>query len=425
MKKILFLVIVSFATLTVFAGPWKIYLNTGTNPSCVGGEFSLMIKDSTNLNNWYAGASHPTQSLNWRLSSCSGTIIQAVPAGGSPALWIYSAPSINRTYYAQLSTGECLSYTISVEVAPVTADTITGNNSVCKGSTAHTYNTPPISNATSYLWSYSGTGATIIGSSNSISINFLPSATSGNLTVRGVNSCGNGPVSDNYSITVHSLPYFLINPFGATICQGNSVALNASAGFTYLWSTSETTQSIVVSTSGIYSVTVTDGNGCTSNRSVQVNVNPLPPTPTITENGTTLTSSSAIGYQWYLNGNILNGATLQNYTVTQNGNYTVVITDSNSCSMTSAPFNFTTVGIEDLSVNNSIIVIPNPSNGIFRIETNKIQFSKIKIYNTIGKIIYESENRNTEINLSNQPKGAYFIEIYSQDKIYNKKLIIQ
>jgi hypothetical protein len=383
-----------------------------------------MIKDSTNLNNWYAGASHPTQSLNWRLGSCSGTIIQAVPAGGSPALWIYSAPSINRTYYAELSTGECLSYTISVEVAPIAADTITGINSVCKGSTGNTYSIPPITNATSYLWNYSGTGATIIGSSNSITINFLGSASSGNLTVRGVNSCGNGPVSANYSITVNPPPYFNINPLGAVICQGDSVALSAYAGFTYLWSNGATTQSIVVSTSGNYTVTVTDANGCTANRSAYVTVY-LPAIPTITQNGTTLTSSSATGYYWYNNGNFLAGATYQNYTVTQNGNYTVMITDSNGCSMTSAPFNFTTVSIEDLTENNSIIVVPNPSNGIFHIETNKLQFSKIKIYNTIGKIIYESVSRNTEINISNQPKGAYFIELHAQDKIYNKKLIIQ
>ncbi|MBK9718751.1 MAG: hypothetical protein IPO85_14790, partial [Saprospiraceae bacterium] len=49
-----------------------------------------------------------------------------------------------------------------------------------------------------------------------------------------------------------------------------------TAPFTYLWSTTATTQSINVSTAGTYSVTVTDANGCTGTASRTLTVDPNP-----------------------------------------------------------------------------------------------------------------------------------------------------
>ena len=62
--------------------------------------------------------------------------------------------------------------------------------SVSQGQNGVGYSVPAIANATSYTWIYTGTGATINGTSNNITINFSATATSGDLTVRGSNSCG-------------------------------------------------------------------------------------------------------------------------------------------------------------------------------------------------------------------------------------------
>jgi hypothetical protein len=54
-----------------------------------------------------------------------------------------------------------------------------------------------------------------------------------------------------------------------------SYTIDASAGFTfYEWSTSETGQSITVNTSGSYSVTATDSNGCQSSDTIEVTIKP-------------------------------------------------------------------------------------------------------------------------------------------------------
>jgi len=88
--------------------------------------------------------------------------------------------------------------------------------------------------------------------------------------------------------------------------------------------------------------------GCSSAASspTTVTVNPTPPTPTITPGGpttfcqggsVTLTSSSASGNQWYVDGSPIGGAMSQSYVATSSGNYTVVVTANGCSSAASSP----------------------------------------------------------------------------------------
>src|SRR6202022_3123648 len=107
-----------------------------------------------------------------------------------------------------------------------------------------------------------------------------------------------------------------------------------------------TSQAYVASASGNYTVVVTT-SGCASAASAAtpVTVNAIPSTPTITPGGATtfcqggnvtLTSSSATGNQWYLNGGPISSATSQAYVASASGNYTVVVTTSGCASTASA-----------------------------------------------------------------------------------------
>jgi len=62
------------------------------------------------------------------------------------------------------------------------------------------------------------------------------------------------------------------------LCIGESATLSTYPGYDYEWSTGETTQNIIVNTAGIYSVTLTDGNGCNSSI--------VPPVDVIIDNAT-------------------------------------------------------------------------------------------------------------------------------------------
>src|SRR4029078_7962644 len=99
--------------------------------------------------------------------------------------------------------------------------------------------------------------------------------------------------------------------------------------------------------SGSYTDKVT-ASSCTSAASspISVTVNPIPPAPSITPSGpttfcdggsVTLTSNSAKGNQWFLDGNPIAGATNQTYVATAGGNYTDKVTALSCTSTASAP----------------------------------------------------------------------------------------
>ncbi|MHC1707867.1 MAG: Calx-beta domain-containing protein [Bacteroidales bacterium] len=105
---------------------------------------------------------------------------------------------------------------------PAPAGTITGTPAVCVGQSNVTYTVPVIPNAVIYTWSYSGTGVSIIGNTNTVIINFSNTATSGNLTVWGTNICGFGPISPTYAVTVNPLPAVTWNTVLPVQCEGGT-----------------------------------------------------------------------------------------------------------------------------------------------------------------------------------------------------------
>jgi hypothetical protein len=119
--------------------------------------------------------------------------------------------------------------------------TITGTSTVCQGQTGVVYSVPSVANATGYNWVLPA-GATITSGSNtnSITVSFSGSATSGNITVQGSNAgCGAGPVSSPFAVTVSTSianTVSIASAQGDTICPG-SVTFTAlpNSGLTYQW----------------------------------------------------------------------------------------------------------------------------------------------------------------------------------------------
>jgi hypothetical protein len=100
------------------------------------------------------------------------------------------------------------------------------------------------------------------------------------VTVTDANGCSS---SCSQTVVVNPLPICTITG-NLSICDGQSTVLCTTAGLaSYLWSTGATINCITVNTAGIYTVTVTDANGCSSSCSQTVVVNP-PPICTITGN---------------------------------------------------------------------------------------------------------------------------------------------
>jgi aminopeptidase N len=76
--------------------------------------------------------------------------------------------------------------------------------------------------------------------------------------------------------------------------------------------------------------------------------------------------------------------------------------------------------LTEIADNNDILIVPNPSNGIFSL-TNTPDFSPILVYDMFGKVVYETVyNSNKKINLSSLGQGNYLIEIQLPNN--NKRL---
>lgn len=149
----------------------------------------------------------------------------------------------------------------------------------------------------------------------------------------------------NGCIAIDSVTITIGNPNPAlgpdiTLCSGGSATLDAGAGYTsYLWNTGATSQTIVTSTSGTYSVLVEDSLGCTGRDTIEVNASPaitLAATstsvcgPTGASIDLTVTGGTApYTYAW-TDGNGFT-ATTEDLNGVGFGTYTVVVTDANGC----------------------------------------------------------------------------------------------
>jgi hypothetical protein len=227
---------------------------------------------------------------------------------------------------------------VSVTVNALPTVSAGANQTLCVG-TAITLSG---SGATSYTWNN--------GVSNGVA--FTPASTQ-TYTVTGTNANGCSNTAQ-VTVTVNALPTPTISYVGSPIlCQGSTLALNSSAGSSYLWSNGQTTQTIQVTQGGAYTVQVTNANGCvgTSNP-VNITVNPLP-APSITAQGPTtfcqggsvvLTSTGATSYSWSTN------ATTQSITVTTSGLYQVTVVDNKGCSGSSSPIQVTVLSPPNASI---------------------------------------------------------------------------
>ena len=161
---------------------------------------------------------------------------------------------------------------------------------------------------------------------------------------------------------------------------------------------------------------------------IYVTVNPAPAMPTIIENSGTLTSTySQYGYQWYFNGNPITGATSQNYTPTQSGNYQVEIFNSNGCSSMSDIYTFTYIGFETFESNNSILIYPNPTDGTIYLKNDDIK--EIAVFDIAGNKIRSKNVTNQSdiisVDLTEYAAGVYFLKLQKADKTLYQKVILK
>ena len=317
----------------------------------------------------------PTPSISGNSTICEGESTTLTANGGATYLWNNGSTnnsisvSQNGVYTVTATNVEgCSAITsATVTVNPLPNVSISGNSSFCQGDNT----TLTVTGANSYVWNngstdasitvnnagtYTVTGTDANGCSNiatkTVSVNptyntpLTQSICQGesynfygqNLTTAGtythtlqtVNGCDSVLT---LTLTVKSLPTPSISG-NTTLCDGENTTLTANGGATYLWSSGSTNNTVSVSQSGVYTVTVTNTDGCSATTNVTVTVNPLPNVSISGNNSfcqgdnATLTATGANTYVWN------NSSSYTSITVNNAGTYTVTGTDANGCTNT-------------------------------------------------------------------------------------------
>lgn len=327
--------------VTVNAVPAAPSVTAGGNTTfCDGGSVQFTSSAATG-NKWYI----------------NGTLINPAQTGTT-----YTADA-NGSYTVTTTANGCESNASAAQVVnelvvttPTASITQGANSSVCQNTTVVL--TSSASSGNQWL----ADGVVIAGATATTYI--VPTTAVGTVTytvqqtatTNGV-TC-NSAASNGIAITVKSIPAAPVASIESgdnPTCEGNEVVLTSNVATGNQWFdggiaiTAETNQTYIApsATAGTKTFTVTQTvNGCTSaaSNSVAVVTNALPAQPTVSTIGSaticdggnvTLASSTGTTYQWYKNGDLISGATEPTFTIgtaaNDNGDYTVVITNSNNC----------------------------------------------------------------------------------------------
>jgi hypothetical protein len=156
------------------------------------------------------------------------------------------------------------------------------------------------------------------------------------------------------------------------------------------------------------------------------------PAPVITQSNDTLFSTTAISYQWFLNNNIIPGATSKYYVPAVSGSYNVSITNNFDCNLFSATYNYIATGsLSDNVAPFTFSIFPNPAHDILTVFIRnatpdafavtvtdifgKTVSSPLKSSGAANKIIFDTGKLTA---------GNYLVRISNSKQVVYEKLVV-
>jgi hypothetical protein len=213
----------------------------------------------------------------------------------------------------------------------------------------------------------------------------------GSYSVTASNACGSS-TSSTIVVTENQLPQVpIVSPgLDQLICEGETVTLQTNSSDAIVWAPGgETTASIDVVSSGVYSVTATNECGTATSEDLSITVDALPTLPIISLNDelNLVASSNGVTYQWYLNGTLIIDAVDSVLTPTGPGIYTAEAVSFSGCiSLMSEGYDMTALGMANAS-KPTVTVYPNPSKGQITLQSSRALTGAVELFDMTGRKI--------------------------------------
>ncbi|MCR9173406.1 MAG: T9SS type A sorting domain-containing protein [bacterium] len=197
----------------------------------------------------------------------------------------------------------------------------------------------------------------------------------------------------------------LVTYLDLTILEPTSATHTVTACDSYTWIDGNT----YTSSNNTATYTLVNAAGCDSVVTLDLTIAPLD--NSVSVSGLVLTSNQANAqYQWYENDNglqLIQGATGQSYTATQNGEYVVEVTQG-SCNAMSAGSTINVASLDEYG-QTSVIISPNPSNGQFAVSG---EWDSVELYDLTGRAInINADPISKQVTTDKVASGKYILAV--------------
>ncbi|HIL66867.1 MAG TPA: T9SS type A sorting domain-containing protein, partial [Flavobacteriales bacterium] len=340
-----------------------------------------------------------------------------------------TASTIGQYFATMTDVNGCSGYTDTVDVTNLSVTLSTTGYSLCIG------NVTLNAGGGHYIYNWN-TGDTV---------STITTGQPGPYFVTVIDENGCSVSSDTVTIYLNQFA-FNINAIGTdSLCQpSGQVTLNAGSGyFSYLWANGPNSQQTTVNTTGSYTVSVTDMNGCPG-VSNPFTVHNVVLTSAITglsnvmqnnvENYSVIQNATST-YNWGVTGGILQSGLGTNsvdvlWNTPGQGSIYVIETDANGCIGDTISLAVTIFQSTDIIENPSqqISIFPNPftKSTIISITNIKSNYN-LTLYDITGQKVWKEEDltqRTYELERGTLSKGIYFLEIKTEESKRIKRVVV-
>lgn len=377
----------------------------------------------------------PSVNLGPNVTQCGDTV--TLDAGNPGMNYIWSNTTSNQTTAITqvgtnvvsvivISPAGCYGYdTVTVTINNQPDANLGPDTSICTNSITLDAGNP----GSTYLWS---------GGNNPTSqVNTLGNGTF-SVTVTDPSGCSD---SDTITVTTN-VPPVISAGSNTSICPGQTVNLTATGGVSYVWSDGATTAVNPVSptTTTTYYVTGTNAAGCTGTDVVTVTVNPSSTAAfTASVVGATAivnnTSTGAVTYQWnWGDASPTDNSANPSHAYTQNGTYTITLIVTGICGndTITQTVTITQVGLQDVDLQNTLQVYPNPNGGLFTVqfELSTAKDVHVEVLDVQGRKVAEQRAESVlsyreQVDLSTAESGVYVLRIITTDGVATRRIVLQ